>query len=117
LDEIRVLLIDMRGVLGDVIRTVLLDCDDLNVVANRTDAVDARTAIVRSRADVVVCALDDEQAADVATALFEPHQRTKVIAIRDDGREAVLWELHPRRRVLGDLSPRLLVDTVRRVSQ
>jgi hypothetical protein len=114
LDEIRVLLINLRGVLGDVIRTVLRNSADLSIVADRADAVDARPLLDGVGVDVIVCSLDDASATDIATTLFEPYLRTKVIAVRDDGRQAILWELHPRRSLLGDLSPRLLVDTVRK---
>lgn len=117
MDEIRVLLINMRGVLGDVIKTVLLDCADVSVVADCVDTADASAMIASTGAEVVVCALDAAATADIASRLFEPHRRVKVIAVRDDGRQALLWELHPQQSVLGDLSPRLLVDTVRRGSQ
>jgi len=118
LDEIRVLLINMRGILGDVVKSVLLNCADVSVVADCADAADARVLVASTGAKVVVvCPLGDAAAAALATSLFEPYRRVKVIAVREDGRQAILWELHPRQSVLGDLSPRLLLDTVRQVSR
>ena len=64
----------------------------------------------------MVCHLDDAAQAEVANGLFARCRRVKVIAVRDDGRQAVLWQLQPQRSVLGDLSPGLLVDAVRQVS-
>jgi len=115
LDEIRVLLLNLRGVLSDVIKAVLLACADLTVVGEYPDVADVRALVDRTGAEVVVCHLDNAAEADVASGLFARHRRVKVIAVRDDGRQAVLWELQPQRSVLGDLSPGLLVDTVRRV--
>ncbi len=116
MDEIRILLLNMRGVLGDVIRAVLRTCEDVTVVGESLDVTDVRAQVDRTSADVLVCALGDTAATEVANELFARHRRVKVIAVRDDGRRAVLWELQPQRSVLGDLSPALLVDAVRRGS-
>jgi hypothetical protein len=113
LDEIRILLLNMRGVLGDVIRAVLRTCGDVTVVGESLDVADVRVLVDRTGAEVVVCHLDDTATAEVTNGMFAPHRRVKVIAVRDDGRRAVLWELRPQRSVLGDLSPALLVDAVR----
>ena len=116
MDEIRVLLLNVRGVLGDVIKAVLLACEDLTVVGDSVYVADVRALLDRTGAEVVVCHLDDAAQAEVANGLFARHRRVKVIAVRDDGRQAVLWQLQPQRSVLGDLSPGLLVDAVRQVS-
>ena len=115
MDEIRVLLLNLRGVLGDVIKAVLHTCADLTVVGESLNVADVRALLDRTGAEVVVCHLDEDAEADVANRLFARHRRVKVIAVRDDGRQAVLWELQPRRSVLGDLSPALLADAVRQV--
>jgi hypothetical protein len=113
LDEVRILLLNIRGVLADVIKAVLQACQDVTVVGESLDVAGIRMLVDRTGADVVVCHLDDTAAAEVAEGVFAPHRRVKVIAVRDDGRRAVLWELRPQRSVLGDLSPGLLADAVR----
>ena len=117
MDEIRVLLLNLRGVLGDVIKDVLQASADLIVVGESLDVTGVLTLVDRTGAEVVVCHLDNDAEADIANRLFAPHRRVKVIAVRDDGRRAVLWELRPQQSVLGDLSPRLLADAVRRVGE
>ncbi len=114
LDEIRILLVNIQGILGDVIKSVLRTCQDMTVVSDSLDSADVQALVDRTGADVVVCQFDDDAAAEVANGMFARHRRVKVIAVRDDGRRAVLWELRPQRSVLGDLSPALLVDAVRR---
>lgn len=113
LDDIRILLLNVQGVLGDVIEAMLRACEDVTVAGESLDIKDIRALVDRTGADVVVCQLDDTAAAEVADGLFAPHRRVRVIAVRDDGRRAVLWELRPQRSVLGDLSPSRLVDVVR----
>jgi hypothetical protein len=116
LDEIRIFLLNMRGVLGDVIKAVLYTCDDVTVVGESLDVADVRSLVDRTGVDVIICHLDDTATAGVARGLFARHRRVKVIAVREDGRRAVLWELRPERSVLGDLSPALLVEAVRQGS-
>lgn len=113
MDEIRILLLNMRGVLGDVIKAILHDCEDVTVVGESPDGADAWALVDRTGADVVVCQLGDSATAEVVNGLFAPHRRVKVIAVRDDGRRAVLWELRPQQSVLGDLSPSRLIDVMR----
>ena len=113
MDEIRILLVNIRGILGDVIKDMLRTCQDMTVVGESLDVADVQALVDRTGADVVVCHLDDTATAEAANGLFAPHRRVKVIAVRDDGRRAVLWELRPQRSVLGDLSPGRLVDAVR----
>ena len=113
MDLTRILLLNVRGVLGDVIKAMLRACEDVTVVGESLDVTDIRALLDRTGADVVVCQVDDTAAAEVANGLFAPHRRVKVIAVHDDGRHAVLWELRPQRSVLGDLSPSRLLDAVR----
>ena len=61
-------------------------------------------------AEVIVCTLDT---ADAGARLIEPYGRLKVVALRDDGRSAALWELRTQRTELGELSPLRLIKTIR----
>jgi DNA-binding NarL/FixJ family response regulator len=117
LTEIRIVLLSLRGLLHDLIKAVLAGSPDLSVVAECSDPADLPALIARSGAEVVVCDLDESTALDVGTRLFEPHLRVKVIAVQDDGQRAVLWELRPQRRELGDLSVPGFVEAVRRVTR
>jgi hypothetical protein len=108
-DEIRVLLINLHGILGDVIKRTFASCADM--IVNTADTPDIRTA---PDAEVVVCQFDDLAAEEIANHLFRRCRRVKVVAVGEDGQQAVLWELRPRRDVLGDLSPGMLVAAVRR---
>jgi hypothetical protein len=114
--EVRVLLLGLQGLLHDVIKDVLDKAPDLTVVAEPSNAAELPDAVRRTGAEVVVCALDEATAEQVGVRMLEPHARMKVVAIQDDGRRAVLWELRPNRREsreIGDLSIPAFVETVR----
>lgn len=111
--EVRVLLLGLQGLLHDVIKDVLDRAPDLTVVAEPSNPAELPDAVRRTGAEVVVCALDEATAEQVGVRVLEPHARMKVVAIQDDGRRAVLWELRPNRREIGDLSIPEFVETVR----
>ena len=115
MSEVRVLLVGLHGLLHDVIRDVLDRAPELKVVAEPSDPAQLPDVVRRTGAEVVVCALDEPTAERVGVRMLEPHTRLKVVAIQDDGRRAVLWELRPNRRQIGDLSLPVLVETVRQM--
>jgi chemotaxis response regulator CheB len=111
--EVRIVLVGLQGLLHDVIKDVLDRAPDLKVVTEPSDPAELPDVVRRTGAEVVVCALDEATAEQVSVRVLEPHTRLKVVAIQDDGRRAVLWELRPNRREIGDLSVPELVETVR----
>jgi DNA-binding NarL/FixJ family response regulator len=111
--EIRVLLFGLHGLLRDVIKDVLDRTPELTVVAEPSNPAEFPDVMQRTGAEVVVCGLDEATAEQVSARVLEPRARVKIVAIQDDGRRAVLWELRPNRREIGDLSIPVLVETVR----
>jgi chemotaxis response regulator CheB len=111
--EIRVLLVGLPGLLHDVIKDVLDRAPELTVVAEPSNPAELPDVMRRTGAEVVVCGLDEATAEQVNAQVLGPRARVKVMAIQDDGRRAVLWELRPNRREIGDLSIPVLVETVR----
>jgi hypothetical protein len=113
MDNIRVLLVNLRAVLGDLVETTFRNCADMSVSTIETEDL---AGAIGADVDVVVCQADDATVEVMSRQLFRSCGRVKVLAIRDDGRRAMLWELRPQRSVLKDLSPGLLVETVRRTA-
>jgi hypothetical protein len=116
LKEIRILL-SLRGILHDLLRAGLEETSGVSVVGECSDPADVPAVMARTGAEVVVCDLDEAMASEVGADLFAPHLRVKLIAVQDDGRRAVLWELRPQRRELGDLSIPVLVESVRQLAR
>jgi chemotaxis response regulator CheB len=65
----------------------------------------------RSRPDVVIIGADDPSiASDLVMAL----PRLKVLAVTGTGYDASLYELRPHKVQLGEVTPRTLVEEIRR---
>lgn len=68
-------------------------------------------ALARAHADVVISGGNSQSAA--VFDLLEERSRLKVLAVADDGRDTVLYELRPTRTQLGEVSPQTIVDAIR----
>lgn len=89
----------------------------MTIVEVGTDLAAVARPSPTTAADVVLCTVEDAAVAETAAWFLEPCGRAKVIALRDDGRRTVLWEVRPRQVELGELSPPQLLRTIRGGSQ
>jgi hypothetical protein len=105
LRRVRVVLAEMPTLLHEIVSTILSTDPDVELDATPvpTDEIDSADAV--ARADVL--ATSD----DYSPTLFA-HPRLRLVAISDDRKHAVLYELRPHRAPLGELSPQLLVRAV-----
>ncbi len=111
--HVRVVLIGCSGLLGDIIDTALADHPDLDVVADlEPPGPEAELPVVD--ADLVLWNNADEARVERWLGDLSSRGAPRVLATLTDGRDASLWELVPRRTELGALSPRTLVETIRR---
>jgi len=62
--------------------------------------------------DVVLLPASDPDQLDAVKDLLWRWPRSRIVAVASSGRDAVLWELAPRKVPLGDLRPSTLVDIV-----
>src|SRR5262245_30100970 len=93
---------------GIIIRSLEKQSDfRITSIVSGGDWVDAASRIAPNV--VITTSNATESAADF---LFS-NARTKVIAIKQDGRRAFLFELAPERLPLGELNPDDLVSTIR----
>ncbi len=115
-EPVDVALVSCSGVLGDVIRANLADVSDVAVVADLPFDGVPRLADALSDADpdVVVWLLDDERIIAEHAELFHTDRGRAVIAVLDDGRRTVCWQLRPYGTVLEPPSIDNLVDALRR---
>ena len=110
---IRIALVALPRILRDIVDRVLDHEDDMQIVA-RLDALDSlRGALVRTPADVLVVGVDAERDAQQLDPVLFDHPRLTCLAIAGDARRAFLYELKPRAKPLGDVSPGGLVDAIR----
>ena len=109
----RIVLVAMAGVLRDIVTSAVEADPQASVVAEARNRTTLEGVLGDTPADVVIWRLDDD-VPDGFLEVFDAHPRIKVLALRDDGRRGFLWELRPHRTALGELSPTLLADTVRK---
>ncbi len=111
---IRVLLVDLTTMLSGVIKEILATDPSIEVVGEVPESGAVMTAIAKNEADVVIYGTKDRELSPPWRQLFKGNLDAKVVALVDDGQEAVLYELCPRREELGELSPEGLIAAVKR---
>jgi hypothetical protein len=112
LKHIDVVLVGITGMLSQIIRGIL-DEPDIRV---RADLPRNRSTVLqRSRmdADVVILADQDRTMPPAVHEILRERPWTKVLTIRDDGRETFLYELRPFQTRLGQVSRQALLEAVR----
>jgi hypothetical protein len=103
----------LLGALSPMLQSIVSDTlstrDD--VVLVKSDPADP----TRPEVDVVLAAAADPESPENLERLLESlwrWPRSRVIVVTSAGRDAVLYELVPRRVALGHLSPATLIDAI-----
>ncbi len=104
----------MPLMLRDIVKTIVTDQPDMEVVAELGIDDDVPSVAARTGADFVITSLENSGLHPSCTRLLDAHSRVKVLAIGDDGQHAFLYELQPRRSALGELSPDVLAAVIRK---
>ena len=111
LRRIRVVLTDMPHLLDEIVRTILVADPDVELDPQSVPANQIASADSVGLADVLIVAEQHPATDDYAPALYA-HPDLRLVAISDDRKQAVLYELRPHRTPLGELSARSLVRAV-----
>lgn len=111
--QIRIILAEMPAMLRDIITEIVASEPDLTIVDMLPDQADLEAAVRRTQADIVVLQQASGAEEDGRTARRLTEHRFKVLAISDDGRRGLLYELRPHRTSLGELSATDLVTSIR----
>jgi hypothetical protein len=100
------------GLLGDLIRDAVARKPDIAVVADVESEDELRKVVPRP--DIVILnAGDGDEFLAGKPELFTRDTPAKVFATLERGRTGALWEMRPVRTKIGELSPALLLDTIR----
>jgi DNA-binding NarL/FixJ family response regulator len=109
----RVLLLDMPRLLCDLVRDVLSEQPDLEVVAELHDDSQLDEAVTRTAPNFVIVGTDRAELSEACKELFELRPRLKVLALATEGGRSVVWELAPNYVQLGEMSPESLLAALR----
>jgi hypothetical protein len=100
--------------MSDIVHASIVAQDDMEII--ETSAMPSSAALpgFLSEPDVVVLGLPSADLPKEWEAALYEHPHLKLLAITMDGRRAFLHELAPRATPLGEVSPELLLDAIRR---
>jgi DNA-binding NarL/FixJ family response regulator len=113
LEPIRVLIVDLPGILRDIVRATVSRQPDMVVVGELGKAEAVRPAIESTSASVVVINSQHPAARPDGDSILGRASALKVLAVDPDARESSLHTLRPHRTALGELSPRYLLAAIR----
>ena len=105
---IRVVLLSVAGLLRDIIRQSLEDAPDITVVGEVSDQLSLQRLLRRIGADIVLCTAERNAVLTASPGSFGAQPALKILAVSDDGHGWVC-------EALGEVSPQILVDTIRKV--
>jgi DNA-binding NarL/FixJ family response regulator len=110
-ERTRTLLALSEGMLGEIVRELLANAPEIEVIGQLEDQANLQDTVRRLDPDVVVITGADTVA--LADGLLARESRLRVLAIGGEGQSALLYELRPRRLQLGELSPETLLAALR----
>ena len=111
LERTRVILVDMPQTLREIVRGVVSNTREFELVEEEGSA--ATLATIRAAAASVVITGLDRSSPQRVSALLGASPNVRVLALADDGRSGAVYELRPEARPLGDISPALLRSAIR----
>jgi DNA-binding NarL/FixJ family response regulator len=110
IEKTRVLVRDVPQLVRDVLEHAIATQPDMELLREYASTFGPSPMGVP---DVVVVGTQDPDDDRVVSTLLSGWPRSQVLMITIDGHHAALYELHPRRTRLGEVSPLELLDAIR----
>jgi DNA-binding NarL/FixJ family response regulator len=111
--SIRILLADLPQMLRSIIRDIVAGQPDMEVVGELAGQVGVPARVEQTGATLVILRHTGLDPPDVFCELLACRSPTRVLAIADEGRAGLLYELRPHRIPIGELSATSLVAAIR----
>jgi DNA-binding NarL/FixJ family response regulator len=112
---IRILLTDLPQMLRSIIRDIVADQPDMEVVGELAGPAGVSAMVAQSGATFVIVRHSGSDPPDVFRELLAGRPPTRVLAIADEGRAGTIYELRPQRIPIGELSASSLIAAIRGV--
>jgi hypothetical protein len=114
LTKIRVLLLDLTGIVADIVCQVVSQQDDVEIIASLQNINDVESDVHKAGVNVVITAYPSDQSKlRRFDRVLATRPGLRVLAIEDDGRTACMYTLLPQITQLGPLSPKTLIEFIR----
>jgi len=107
-----VILIDVPGLLGAIVRDLVDAAPGLRIAAEYPIGVEPVEAVTETGADFVIMNVRPGWEREIGV-LMRRHPRVRALGLAADGRTGTLYELRPHARRLGELTPEVLLGAIR----
>jgi hypothetical protein len=112
LPNIRIVLVELRGIERDIVLEALRDQDGMRVVGEVRDRARVSAAISLLDPDLLIWHLDAVELPEASPGLLFAHPTLRVLVLDREG-IGFVWSLHPHKDHLGELSPSHLVRSIK----
>jgi len=112
---IRIAVASLPQLLRDIVVGALSSEEDMLLVGEAPGSLQLEGLVREAVADVAIIACDRSEIEGIGRLVNG--SPVTLLAITDEGRTGVLYELLPAEADLGELSPRVLVNAIRKVAQ
>lgn len=112
--EVQVVLVELSGILHDIVEGIVDAQPDMRVAADIRDAGEVPRSLGETGAQFVIWGIDGD-VAEFYPDVLDQYPRVKVLAVQNEYHHALLWEMRPTPARLGELSPDRLVAALRTV--
>ena len=99
---------------GDIVRTLVEEMPFVEVVESLDLSDDLAADFIRSKADVLLCALPEDEMDRLWRAAVEERPRLAVLNMLDDSARGQLHTLYPHRHAVEELTQESLLHVLRR---
>ena len=114
MSRIRLVLATMPPLLRDIVRETLASQGDIEILAEVADPEQIPAAVRRTGASVAVVGIASSDSRPLVRRLLAEHPLLGVVTLADDGRTGSVHSLEPCESAIDDISPRTLLDAIRR---
>jgi hypothetical protein len=112
LPNIRIVLVELRGIERDIVLEALRDQEGMRVVGEVRQSAHVSEAIARLDPDLLIWHLDAVELPEASPGLLFAHPTLRILVLDREG-IGFVWSLHPHKAHLGDLSPSRLVRSIK----
>lgn len=109
---IRTVTVTMAPMFRDLIRELMASRGNLDVIGELVtrDTLDEQLRALAP--DLILIGLGRNEGDEIGLSLVRRLPNAKVIAFSSDGRHAFVHRMQPRRTVLDDVSPQVLIESI-----
>jgi DNA-binding NarL/FixJ family response regulator len=110
LQKKKVVLHDMPLMMREMLREIVAEATGAEVVAEPVSPEDLFATVRAEKPDFVILSSRGPEPPEACRNAWRIHPAMRVLAISPGDGAGFLYELHPRRLTLGEVSPQVLID-------